>query len=145
MSETRNVLIRVESAEGGEPQQQSVISGVIQRKDARVLLRYAESLSGDTPDPADVTQVRLLAGADRLMMRRDGAYTVSMVFDPAAPYDGRYHTPYGDLPFSLHTAHYALLDADGKGCLELRYTISLQGGEPEPRQLRIIWEDQAPC
>ncbi len=146
MSEKREVLIRITgTGADGDTLRQTVVSGQLEHRDARLFLRYTECLDDSGADPDSETQVRLLADAERVMMRRDGAYAMSMLFDPAAPYEGRYHTPFGDLPFTVRTEQCSLSSEARQGRLELRYTLSIQGGEPEPRHLRIDWEEKAPC
>ena len=146
MPDSWDVLVRIGSTGDGEAQwAETVTSGQLQRRDSRILLSYAECLTEDGRDPGDTTQVKLLAEAGRVIMRRDGAFTVAMVLDPSAPYEGTYHTPYGDLRFMLTTELCEVSQAGTSGCIALRYGLAFGGAEPADRLMRITWEERKPC
>ncbi len=122
----------------------SLAAGRTETVQGRLRLRYTEALEGDDGSRAE-TRVILLASPDKVMIRRDGAFSSIMRFImDADPMGGVYRTPYGGIPFELRTLRLELTGGEAEGSLLLHYSLAMRGSEELFRRFFLTWE-ALPC
>lgn len=90
-------------------------------------LRYQETQT-DEDSHASVTQdITLILRPGHVTMMREGAFSTSMVFCKEQPFEGAYHTPYGDLAMSVYASTVACDLTPTEGHVHLQYQLNLQG------------------
>ena len=98
------------------------------------LLHYTERIE-DTSD----TEVHLRLRPGKVMMMRQGDYSVSLIFEVGKHYEGVYHTPFGDLDITVETLMLSKHISAKQGDVLIRYDESVSGQPAGARTMRISY------
>ncbi len=105
------------------------------------LLSYTERIE-ETAD----TEVRLRLRPGKVMMMRQGDYSVSLIFEVGKHYEGAYHTPYGDLDIAVETLSLSDRYSERQGEVSIRYDETISGQLVGVRTMHISYARRgAPC
>ena len=144
---TAKISIRsTEIGPDGRPGEEAIASvslGETEARQGKLRLTYPENLAAEGEE-ADLTRVTLLASPGKVMMRREGAVSATMVFEAGQPRRGSYGTAYGALPFVLRTREVAVAGDPAEGRILLDYSLSIPGSGETRRRMEIAWE-ASPC
>lgn len=121
-------------AEGEVSEETLTAAGVYRQLPAGWQLTYPEG---------DGVTVTLAAAPGEVTVTRRGAARSRMVFRPGERYEGVYGTPYGafDLAVTTHSLLCSLTRSGGR--VELRYTLTLGGGDAEMAIAIDVTPDQS--
>ena len=128
----------------GVEEMRTSAAGEAEERQGKLRLTYGENLSADDAGAA-LTRVTILAAAGKILMRREGEFSATMVFEPGQTRSGAYQTPFGEIPFSLGTIRAEAAGSAASGEMLLIYTLQMHGGEETQRRMRIRWEAEGPC
>ena len=141
------ILVKVSSAECDTPGHEDnvmrmMMPGTLTRHPDGWLISYTEALQED--DGHQVThEVRVLAKNDRVTVLRKGPYGMMMVLQPDVPYQGTYHTPYGDMQMDVIATRVHTALAQGGGTIRMEYQLRVGGGEALVRRMSIEYKARA--
>ena len=102
-------------------------TGQLKQTPSGFLLRYVESTTDESTGEVTSSPVTLSLQQDRVVMNRAGAFGTTMVFKEDTRYEGRYHTPYGDMGLALYATRVDCKAARDKGSVRLEYQIDMHG------------------
>ena len=120
----------------------SAAPGEAEERQGRIRLTYREDLSEDNSAP---TRVTILASDGKTIMRREGDFSATMIFEPGQTRTGTYRTPYGEIPFQIETRQAAVAGNTLSGELSLIYSLQIRGSGESHRRMRVAWEAEEPC
>ncbi len=136
--EEGKALIGIRSGGADEEERLVWIPGESRVRDGQVRLSYTERVTEEM-DEADATDVILHARDGLAMMKRIGPYATSMCFSPHERREATYRTPYGDLSAVIDTESVCTEITACGGEVDIRYALSIQGGEAADRSIRLTW------
>lgn len=90
-------------------------------------LRYQETQTDEDTRATMTQDITLVMKPGHVTMIREGAFSTSMVFCKDQPFEGAYHTPYGDLAMGIYASTVACSLAPDAGSVHLQYQLNLQG------------------
>lgn len=134
--EERSVNITIKTlqrrAEATESMTQRAV-GALRREGSGWLLTYREGEDSGLGDTHTV--LRLEEG--KATLTREGESSSRMVFQPGAPYDCQYATPYGEMSMTVKTLalEWELSEAGGK--VFIIYKLQLGGADIGENRLRL--------
>ena len=73
-------------------------------------------------------------------MLRTGAFNTEMTIEMGKRHNCQYQSPFGSMLIGISAQKVASDITDGKGTLELRYTIDFYGGVASENELTLILE-----
>ena len=133
------VLIRMLSAECDplgheENTMRLLLPGTLTRRPDGWLLSYTETLEEDGGRPV-THEVRVLAREDRVTVLRKGPYGMMMVLQHDVPYQGTYHTPYGDMAMDVIATRLQTELGEDRGSIRMEYQLRVGGSEAMIRRM----------
>lgn len=79
--------------------------------------------------------MRVLVRDDRVTVLRKGPYSMMMVLQPDVPFQGTYHTPYGDMSLEVYATVVQTDIAPDHGSIRVEYQLRVGGGEAMMRRM----------
>ncbi len=114
-----------------------ITTGQLKQTPSGYMLRYQETQT-DEGDGSVMTQDIILSmQPGRVTMTRLGDYGTSMVFVKDRRFEGKYHTPYGDLDMALFATQVQCDLTPERGSVSLKYQLDLQGSFAAMHALRL--------
>lgn len=107
------------------------------QEDGAHLLRYTESIGDEDGGETIHADVMLKIEPDHVIMLRKGPYGTTMVFTKGQRFEGKYHTPYGDMAMAIYTTRLLASLSPGHGKLALDYQLDMNGGFGAMRHMTV--------
>jgi len=109
--------------------------GIFYKKNGSYCYEYEDTKLADEGGG----KTKLVLEGDVLTMEKSGSLSASdMTFQKGKKYKSAYLTPYGQLNLEVLTTKFnSQVDEDGKGNIDLEYTLNLSGGEKTINNLHI--------
>lgn len=101
------------------------------------VISYTESLQDEATKEITTSDVRLIIGQGSVTMERRGSFSNTMVFSPGRRFEGKYMTPYGELPLAVFSRGVQLNIGEKKGAIHLNYQLDLQGAYASTNELHL--------
>lgn len=114
-----------EVGDGPAESMELVTKGWMQRKDGVYTLTYQESEM--TGLEGTLTTIKVEQEEERVTLTRVGEYNSEMVFEEGSRHLSLYNTPYGALSMGVNTRHLLAELDDNGGCVEVDYTLEVEG------------------
>lgn len=114
-----------EVGDGPAESMELVTKGWMQRKDGVYTLTYQESEM--TGLEGTLTTIKVEQEEERVTLTRVGEYNSEMVFEEGNRHLSLYNTPYGAVSMGVNTRHLLAELDDNGGCVEVDYTLEVEG------------------
>ncbi|HIS94872.1 MAG TPA: DUF1934 domain-containing protein [Candidatus Ventricola gallistercoris] len=108
--------------------------GALREEHGSVVLTYEDEQDGER------AHVVLTASADSAQMRRMGAMSGMLRFEPGVRTSSAYVTVYGEIPVSVFTRRVALETRTDGGNLHLDYDVYVGGEKTSSAEMVITWK-----
>lgn len=124
----------IDSSEDEKPGRMRLVTfGRLSRKDEAWKLKYNEIAADSGKHSVTITMDKDVVTMDRL-----GEFSTSMVFKDGQRHEGLYNTPFGALDMGVFPTKVAYhIDEKGKGNIELKYQLDIEGRFASFHQLNI--------
>lgn len=127
--------------ESTEPENyELIVFGHYQRTQAATYIRYQEVL-----DEGNVnTTVKIAHDDEEILILRNGAIKMRMVFRPNKPVSGTYHAPHGYMEIVTEAKSFAHehIDETNAGTIKLKYDLSMQETLAGTYNLEIKYKEE---
>ncbi|MFO7887865.1 MAG: DUF1934 domain-containing protein [Eubacteriales bacterium] len=136
MEDVKMKVIGIQKTDGSEGEKIELFTeGILYKKNGSFCYEYEDSKLADEGGG----KTKLVLEGDILTMEKSGSLSASdMTFQKGKKYKSVYLTPYGQLNLEVLTTKFnSQVDEDGKGKIDLEYTLNLTGGEKTINNLHI--------
>lgn len=110
---------------------------LLQPEKGMTILQYTEAVPDEETGEMNESDVRLMIASDHVSMIRSGEYSNTMVFCRGQRYEGKYVTPYGELPMGLFTHELRTKTDSDRGYVHLKYQLYFQGNGSSVNELHL--------
>ena len=114
-----------EVGDGPAESMELVTKGWMRRMDGVYTLAYQESEV--TGLEGTLTTIKVEQEEERVTLTRVGEYNSEMVFEEGNRHLSLYNTPYGAVSMGVNTRHLLAELDDNGGCVEVDYTLEVEG------------------
>ena len=114
-----------EVGDGPAESMELVTKGWMRRMDGVYTLAYLESEV--TGLEGTLTTIKVEQEEERVTLTRVGEYNSEMVFEEGNRHLSLYNTPYGAVSMGVNTRHLLAELDDNGGCVEVDYTLEVEG------------------
>lgn len=144
------VTIEFETIDGNNECTLTKVLAVMEIRKFDYRLVYIEKLSEDGKSTANA---EMLISKQGMRIKRQGALTSDFLYENALVHHTTYQTPYGTLPITITTGEYSMQVGSSTSTEDLWnqpslpedfliqvhavYTLTIDGGEPMPMDVRI--------
>lgn len=134
----RKVRLRIASVmtdpQGERHETKHARLAILREADSGVVLTYEDEQDGER------AHVVLTAAADSAQMRRTGAMSGTLRFEPGVRTSSAYATDYGEIPVAVYTHRIALETRVDGGNLNLSYDVYVGGEKTSTAEMVITWK-----
>ena len=134
----RKVRLRIVSVmtdpQGGRHETKHARVGSLRREYDSIVLTYEDEQDGDR------ARVVLTASPRSVQMRRMGAMSGTLRFEPGVRTSSVYATDYGEIPVAVSTRTVALEERVGGGELRLDYDVFVGGEKTASAEMGVTWK-----
>lgn len=120
--------------QGGRHETKHARVGSLRREYDSIVLTYEDEQDGDR------ARVVLTASPRSAQMRRMGAMSGTLRFEPGVRTSSVYATDYGEIPVAVFTRTVALEERVGGGELRLDYDVFVGGEKTASAEMGVTWK-----
>ncbi len=136
MNDVRMKVVGIQKTDHSEGEKIELFTeGIFYKKDGSYCYEYEDTKLADEGGG----KTKLVLDGDMLTMEKSGSLSASnMTFQKGKKRKSAYLTPYGQLNLEVLTTKFkSEVEEDGKGNIDLEYTLKLSGGEKTINNLHI--------
>ena len=136
MKDVKMKVIGIQKTDNSEGEKIELFTeGIFYKKDGSYCYEYEDTELSDEGGG----KTKLVLENDVLIMEKSGSLSASnMTFQKGKKHKSAYLTPYGQLNLEVLTTKFKSdIEEDGKGNIDLEYTLKLSGGEKTINNLHI--------